>query len=205
MDGVFEDTLSVNNLRIDDTPPTGNGLDDSQIYFYPNPFNPDREVGILRYSLRQSSEVTTKIYDIAGHVVMTLTDKEFQEAETEQGVTWDGKNEAGDLIANGTYLFVIETEAGERGYRQDSRVAISRSTRRMDMSFKKLPCFIMVLSTVGLCEIAAAANNAAGQAAAFLRLPTGARPAGMGYAFTGVADDINAPVFQSRRIIQNQG
>ena len=114
MDGVFEDTLSVNNLRIDDTPPTGNGLDDSQIYFYPNPFNPDREVGILRYSLRQSSEVTTKIYDIAGHVVMTLTDKEFQEAETEQGVTWDGKNEAGDLIANGTYLFVIETEAGER-------------------------------------------------------------------------------------------
>ena len=45
---------------------------------------------------------------------MTLTDKEFQEAETEQGVTWDGKNEAGDLIANGTYLFVIETEAGER-------------------------------------------------------------------------------------------
>ena len=114
MDGVFEDTLSVNNLRIDDTPPTGNGLDDSSIYFYPNPFNPAREVGILRYSLSQSSEVTIKVYDIAGRVVMTLADKEFQEAETEQGVTWDGTNEVGDLIANGPYFFVIETEAGEQ-------------------------------------------------------------------------------------------
>ena len=114
MDGVFEDTLSVNNLRIDDTPPTGNGLDDSSIYFYPNPFNPAREVGILRYSLSQSSEVTIKVYDIAGRVVMTLADKEFQEAETEQGVTWDGTNEVGDLIANGPYFFLIETEAGEQ-------------------------------------------------------------------------------------------
>ena len=72
------------------------------------------------------------------------------------------------------------------------------------MPFKKLFCFMMVLSSVGLCETAAA-NNAAGQAAAFLRLPTGARPAGMGYAFTGVADDINALYFNPGGLYKIKG
>ena len=67
------------------------------------------------------------------------------------------------------------------------------------MSCNKLFFVITVLSAVNLCGsgISEAANNTAGQAAAFLRLPAGARPAGMGYAFAGVADDINALYFNT--------
>jgi hypothetical protein len=58
--------------------------------------------------------------------------------------------------------------------------------------------WILLLSVFALLlgTIPAAANGSAGaSAAAFLRHPVGARPAGMGGAFTAIADDANALYF----------
>ena len=84
------------------------------IYIYPNPFNPDDEVGTIRYSLSEDGKVTIKIYDVSGSLVTTLIEDEPQYAEDEKSVEWNGKNDDGKIVANGVYFYVIESSSGER-------------------------------------------------------------------------------------------
>ncbi len=110
-------------IKTESTPSTGGKLDSKNIYNYPNPFNPDVEPTTLRYSLAKSADVTIRIFDSGGQLVKTLLNKQRQEAKTEQSVVWDGRNEAGDVCANGVYMVVIETSAGERAV---GKIAILR-------------------------------------------------------------------------------
>jgi len=48
-------------------------------------------------------------------------------------------------------------------------------------------------------------NLAGGQGGAFLRIPVGARPAGLGNAFTAIADDGSAPFFNPAGLCQIKG
>jgi photosystem II stability/assembly factor-like uncharacterized protein len=78
---------------------------------YPNPFSP-RERGqsaVIQYSLPQKSNVSIKIFTILGQLVRT-----FQQETKLSGlhqVCWDGCNNLGEIVADGTYLFQIQ--AGE--------------------------------------------------------------------------------------------
>lgn len=96
------------------TPPTGNELSNENIYFYPNPFNPDREIGIMRFSLSKPGNITIKIYDTANTLVKTLIDSKPMSAQVELAEEWNGKNDNWDTVANGVYFYVIESSEGER-------------------------------------------------------------------------------------------
>jgi len=62
------------------------------------------------------------------------------------------------------------------------------------MLWKSFFCFgLMALVLGGLCLVSGSGSG--GQAAAFMRLPVGTRPAGMGYAFVSVSDDVSAVYF----------
>ncbi len=65
---------------------------------YPNPFNPTTSI---RYSLPQASRVRLEVYDLLGHRVATLVDREMPAGYFEE--TWD----AGGL-SSGTYIYRIE-------------------------------------------------------------------------------------------------
>ncbi|MBD3276486.1 MAG: hypothetical protein GF372_14315 [Candidatus Marinimicrobia bacterium] len=91
-------------------PGTGNQLASENIYAYPNPFNPDLRQIFIRYSLQDRSNVTIRIFDAASRLVKTLTDAEEREGGTELSENWDGRNGAGDLVSNGVYYYIIETE-----------------------------------------------------------------------------------------------
>jgi pimeloyl-ACP methyl ester carboxylesterase len=104
------------------TPPTGGQLSNGRVYSYPNPFNPDIEVGTLRYSLSQASDVTIRIYDVSNRVVRTIHQGN-QPASTELYTSWDGKNETNATVANGVYFYVIESSSGERAV---GKVAVLR-------------------------------------------------------------------------------
>jgi hypothetical protein len=54
-------------------------------------------------------------------------------------------------------------------------------------------------------EVGTAAEGKAGHGGAFLRIPVGARPAGMGNAFVSVADDANALYFNPGGLYQVKG
>lgn len=124
MDGTFDDTLYVENQFSEgETPSTGGALNNNNIYIYPNPFNPDIEVGTIRYSLSKQGNITIKIYDVAGNLVKTLLVNEPKVACEEQYIKWDGKNGKGYIVDNGVYFYVIESSSGEKGV---GKIAILR-------------------------------------------------------------------------------
>jgi len=76
----------------------------------PNPFdlsvsNPKT---IIRYKLSEQSEVSIKIYTLTGKVVKTLVDKQTMPAG-EWYVSWDGKDENGNFVDSGLYLYSLVT------------------------------------------------------------------------------------------------
>ena len=69
----------------------------------PNPFNPS---ATIRYQLAESEGVTLAIYDLLGQKVRVLV-SETQPAG-HYSVRWDGRNEAGQLVSSGVYLYRLE-------------------------------------------------------------------------------------------------
>lgn len=69
---------------------------------YPNPFNPST---IIKYGIPKSSLVTIKIYNIIGQQVRTLVNEEKDAGEYQ--IHWDGKNDNGQNVSSGTYLYRV--------------------------------------------------------------------------------------------------
>jgi len=72
---------------------------------HPNPFNISTTI---EYEIPKSGRVEIKLYDISGRLVKQVT-HEFQEAGIHRTV-WDGKNEYGQSVSSGIYLYHVEFE-----------------------------------------------------------------------------------------------
>ena len=73
---------------------------------YPNPFNP---VTNIEYGLPVSGNVRLTIYDLLGREIVRLVDGMNQAGY--RSVRWDGKNNVGNSVGAGMYLYAIQ--AGE--------------------------------------------------------------------------------------------
>jgi len=71
---------------------------------HPNPFNPRTTI---EYSLERSGRVQMGVYDAAGHLVRMLVDR--HEAGGEHRVDFDGRDDRGQPLASGVYLYRLET------------------------------------------------------------------------------------------------
>ncbi|MCX6174132.1 MAG: T9SS type A sorting domain-containing protein [Ignavibacteriales bacterium] len=71
---------------------------------FPNPFNSST---IIKYSLKQTSNVKLKIFDMLGREVKTIVDQ--TENEGNHFVFWDGRNNSGSLITSGVYIYTLIT------------------------------------------------------------------------------------------------
>ena len=82
------------------------------IYNYPNPF---RTNTTFTFQLNISPvDVKIKVYTIAGRVI-----KEIEADNVTQRfvkIPWDGRDEDGDVIANGTYLYKIIVKSTDGSY-----------------------------------------------------------------------------------------
>lgn len=72
----------------------------------PNPFNPKTTVA---YEVPQSSQVTIRVYDVAGKLVRTLVDGTVEPGR--YAATWDGRNDAGGTVGSGVYFCTMQTPA----------------------------------------------------------------------------------------------
>ena len=72
---------------------------------HPNPFNGSTQIS---YELSAPSQVHLTIYNIVGQVVATLVN-EYQQAGIYQ-VTWDGRNDRGNRVVSGVYLYRLQAE-----------------------------------------------------------------------------------------------
>ena len=65
---------------------------------YPNPFNPTTTIA---FDLDRSGDVTVAIYNMLGQKVRTLINKKMTKGH--HTVRWDGRDDAGNLLASGIY------------------------------------------------------------------------------------------------------
>ena len=67
---------------------------------YPNPFNPSTTI---RFTLPESGAVRLAVYNSIGQRVRVLTEQSMDAGV--YSVTWNGRDEAGQLVDSGTYLY----------------------------------------------------------------------------------------------------
>ncbi|MCK4297780.1 MAG: T9SS type A sorting domain-containing protein, partial [Candidatus Marinimicrobia bacterium] len=72
---------------------------------YPNPFNPETTI---EYALPHASKVNISIYNVLGQKIRTLSDT--KKIEGYYKVIWDGKNDRGEIVPTGIYLYVLTTD-----------------------------------------------------------------------------------------------
>ncbi len=70
---------------------------------YPNPFNPGTTV---KFKVPGKSPVQLVIYNLRGQKIRTLVDATLDPGEF--NVSWDGRNDAGDLVSSGTYIYRMQ-------------------------------------------------------------------------------------------------
>lgn len=86
-------------------------------YAFRNPFSPAQHGEVrIQYSLSHPAEVTIRIYDFASRPVRTLIENAERRGAENHGENWDGKNDAGEVVANGVYFYRIETDRGDRAF-----------------------------------------------------------------------------------------
>ncbi len=113
--GPFQRTVSTADihsaylsiqLRIGDVMPKATVLAQN----FPNPFNPETW---MPYQLNKATEVAIQIYDISGRLVRTLElgwQKRGAYMTASSAAYWDGKNEAGEPVASGTYFYTLRAQ-----------------------------------------------------------------------------------------------
>lgn len=73
---------------------------------YPNPFNPETSI---RYQVANPSDVKIQVYNLMGQLVNTLVDR--RQAQGNYTITWNGRNDRGQVVATGVYL--LKMQAGD--------------------------------------------------------------------------------------------
>ncbi len=71
---------------------------------FPNPFNPSTTIA---YQLNNSSDVKLIIYNTLGQKIRTLIEDKPQSGG-EYSIKWDGRDDAGNLVATGIYVYRLE-------------------------------------------------------------------------------------------------
>ncbi|MCG3155550.1 MAG: hypothetical protein DKINENOH_02156 [bacterium] len=89
-------------VNSDQLPVTSHQLEQN----YPNPFNPST---VISFQLPVPSEVRLAIFNLSGQLVKQVASGRFAGGRHE--VVWDGKNDRGEAMASGVYLYVLK--AGE--------------------------------------------------------------------------------------------
>lgn len=88
---------------------------DDEFYAYPNPFTPryDKVLNgqgnlIIRFSADAGDNISISVFDFAMHRVKEVVSDLNAPFSGPQERTWNGRNETGYLVANGTYFIRIE-------------------------------------------------------------------------------------------------
>ncbi|MCK6561597.1 discoidin domain-containing protein [bacterium] len=86
---------------------------------YPNPFNPSTTIS---FDLPQAGSVTVQVYSETGALVRTLLDQQMPAGG--QTVSWNGRDDAGLLVAGGVYFYriVMRAEDGSAVFTEARRM-----------------------------------------------------------------------------------
>ena len=83
-----------------------------ELFNYPNPFPSATMFSFILTGSQTPDDVTVKIYTVAGRIIRTIRLNPGQLQIGYNRVSWDGRDDQGDEIANGTYFYKITMNSG---------------------------------------------------------------------------------------------
>jgi len=96
------------------------GVSFTSVYAYPNPLTTDTDVV---FTLDRDVEVTLRIYSVSGRLVQKTT---LPGASGRNGYHWDGRDQAGDEVANGVYLLQLSAPGNSDPVKHLERLVVLR-------------------------------------------------------------------------------
>ncbi len=86
--------------------------------------NPVSDAGYFTFILSRPSEVTVRVYTLAGRLVQVI-EEPFARAGYNQ-IFWDGRDADGHVLANNTYLYTLTADNGESQVRVKEKLIVYR-------------------------------------------------------------------------------
>jgi len=104
----------------------GNDLFISDVYNYPNPFSSATTFTFQKNSINAPVDVDIKIYSVAGRLIRNLETKNLDDNFVK--IDWDGRDQDGNQIANGAYLYKLIVKSTDGAYNKSvlGKLAIVR-------------------------------------------------------------------------------
>jgi len=107
-DNRYNDTLATQARAIGELVSVPKGEPQAQFSLGPCFPNPFKATTLIRFSIRERSRVSLKIYNVAGQLVRRLFDRDLSPG-TYTDVMWDGRDDSGNSIGPGVYLYKLDT------------------------------------------------------------------------------------------------
>jgi flagellar hook assembly protein FlgD len=85
----------------------------TQMVNYPNPFSTSTRFVFTLTGLEAPDEIIIQIMTVSGRVVREITEDELGTIQIGRNISeyaWDGKDEFGDPLANGVYLYTVKAQ-----------------------------------------------------------------------------------------------
>ena len=87
--------------------------DSAVTYAAPSPFSPSRDENTrIVFGLRDPAEVSISLYDFSSRPVRELAVRQPRSGQGYHYINWDGRDDDGDLVANGVYFYRLSTDDG---------------------------------------------------------------------------------------------
>jgi hypothetical protein len=84
-----------------------------RLYNYPNPFSTSTEFMLEHNQSCEVMDVQIQIFTISGRLVKTLQNQVNTQGFTTRGLFWDGRDDFGDKLANGVYIYRLQYQNSE--------------------------------------------------------------------------------------------
>lgn len=92
---------------------SGDGLAIMYVVNYPNPFS-DVTYFTFQHNLTETIDVDIQIFSVAGRKIKQIEERSLSDKFVK--IFWDGKDEDGDNIANGTYFYRLKVKSNSNNY-----------------------------------------------------------------------------------------
>lgn len=79
----------------------------SQLNISPNPFNPELCSTLINFNMPYTKTIKISVLDIFGREINILAEQNFPKGN--HTITWNGRNNKGNLVDNGIYIIQVET------------------------------------------------------------------------------------------------
>src|SRR5690606_18792846 len=83
------------------------------VYNYPNPFTTNTTF-TFQQNINSPINVKVKVYTIAGRLIREIENYNLNEKFVK--IDWDGRDEDGNFVANGTYLYKIIVKTADGSF-----------------------------------------------------------------------------------------